>query len=67
MSENVKVTVEEFKRDPDRYLNEVGDNHAIEIGENVVIVSKAGLEGYKATIELLSDWTGGKKGIRLRC
>ena len=61
MSENVKVTVEEFKRDPDRYLNEVGDNRSIEVGENVVIVSKADLEGYKATIELLSDWVGGKK------
>jgi hypothetical protein len=61
MGENVKVTVEEFKRDPDRYLNEVGNNRSIEVGENVVIVSKADLEGYKATIELLSDWAGGKK------
>ena len=61
MSENVKVTVEEFKRDPGRYLNEVGDNRSIEVGEHVVIVSKADLEGYKATIELLSDWVGGKK------
>ena len=61
MSENVKVTVEEFKRDPGCYLNEVGDNRSMEVGENVVIVSKADLEGYKATIELLSDWVGGKK------
>ena len=29
MSENVKVTVEEFKRDPGRYLNEVGDNRSM--------------------------------------
>jgi hypothetical protein len=63
MSENVNVTVEEFKRDPDRYLNEVGDSRSIEVGEKVVIVSKADLEGYKATIELLSDWVGGKKAF----
>jgi hypothetical protein len=63
MSENVRVTTEEFKRDPDRYLNEVGDNRSIEVGENVVIVSKADLEGYKATIELLSGWVGGKKAF----
>jgi hypothetical protein len=59
MTDAIKVTVEEFKRDPDRYLSEVGDDRSIEVGEDIVIVSKADLEGYKNTIELLRDWASG--------
>jgi hypothetical protein len=59
MTDAIEVTVEEFKRDPDRYLSEVGDDRSIEVGEDIVIVSKADLEGYKNTIELLRDWASG--------
>jgi hypothetical protein len=59
MTDAIKVTVEAFKRDPDRYLSELGEGRLVEVGEDIVIISKADLEGYKNTIELLRDWVGG--------
>ena len=62
MAENTKITAIEFEHAVQRYLDEVGAGHAVELSDrDIVLVSRSDLEGYIATIELLSDKAGAKE------
>jgi len=53
-----RVSSADFARNPQQYLTEVAAGGVVEItalNETFVLLSKEDFEGYKATVELLSD------------
>jgi PHD/YefM family antitoxin component YafN of YafNO toxin-antitoxin module len=57
--EIMKVSSDEFDKDPERYRAQATPGHIVQViepsGGTTVIMSEQDFEGYKATIELLSN------------